>query len=68
MRSGNWKIVSLHPEAWELYDIAADRVGHNKAQHPDIVKRLSDEWDAWAKRPAAPAWSVRSPGCVNLHH
>ena len=52
MRSGNWKIVSLYPEAWELYDIAADRVERNNvaARHPDIVKRLSDEWDAWAKR------------------
>ena len=52
VRSGDWKIVSLYPEAWELYDIAADRVERNNvaAQHPDIVKRLSDEWDAWAKR------------------
>ena len=59
MRSGNWKIVSVYPEAWELYDIAADRVErHNvAAQHPDIVKRLSDQWDAWAKRTNVDPWS-----------
>ena len=64
VRSGNWKIVSLYPEAWELYDIAADRVErHNvAAQHPDIVKRLSDQWDAWAKRTNVDPW----PGPARL--
>ena len=64
VRSGNWKIVALYPEAWELYDIAADRVERNNvaAQHPDIVKRLSDEWDAWAKRTNVDPW----PGPARL--
>ena len=59
VRSGNWKIVSVYPEAWELYDIAADRVERNNvaARHPDIVKRLSDEWDAWAKRTNVDLWT-----------
>ena len=59
VRSGNWKIVSVYPEAWELYDIAADRVErHNvAARHPDVVKRLSDEWDAWAKRTNVDPWT-----------
>ena len=39
VRWGNWKIVSVYPEPWELYDIAADRVERNNvaAQHADIV-------------------------------
>jgi arylsulfatase len=58
VRSGNWKIVSLWRGEWELYDIAADRVERNNvaAQHPDVVKRLSDEWDAWAKRTNVDVW------------
>jgi arylsulfatase len=64
VRSGNWKIVSLYPEAWELYDIAADRVErHNvAAQHPDIVKRLSEQWNEWAKRTNVDPW----PGPARL--
>ena len=59
VRSGNWKIVSVYPEAWELYDMAADRVERNNvaAQHPDIVKRLSNEWDAWARRTNVDPWT-----------
>ena len=58
VRSGNWKIVSLWRGEWELYDIAADRVERNNvaAQHADVVKRLSDEWDAWAKRTNVDVW------------
>jgi arylsulfatase len=72
VRSGNWKIVSMFPGEWELYDIAADRVERNNvaAQHPDVVKTLSAEWDAWAKRtnvdpwqgPARAPWGDNAPG------
>ena len=58
VRSGNWKIVSTYPGAWELYDMTADRVERNNvaAQHPDIVSRLGAEWDAWAKRANVDPW------------
>src|SRR5688572_32505575 len=29
VRSGNWKLVSMYPDEWELYDMAADRVERN---------------------------------------
>jgi len=71
VRSGNWKIVSRFPDDWELYDIAADRVERNNvaAQHQDVVKMLSDEWEAWAKRinvdpwpgPALMPWGDNAP-------
>src|SRR4029078_8952813 len=36
VRSGNWKIVSVYPEAWELYDITADRV-----ERHDVARTIS---------------------------
>lgn len=60
VRMGKWKLVSeadlkgktykSHP--WELYDISVDRSELNDlaAQHPDLVKKMSDMWDAYAKR------------------
>ncbi|MBE9663978.1 arylsulfatase [Mucilaginibacter myungsuensis] len=60
VRMGKWKLVSeadlkgktykSHP--WELYDITTDRAELNDlaAQHPDLVKKMSDMWDAYAKR------------------
>ena len=45
-------------EEWELYDIAADRVERNNVagQHPDVVKQLAAEWEAWAKRTNVDTW------------
>jgi len=65
VRSGNWKIVSTFPDSWELYDMAADRTESNNvaAQHPDVVKTLGAEWDAWAKRTNVDVWNgpARAP-------
>ncbi|HEU4391237.1 MAG TPA: sulfatase-like hydrolase/transferase, partial [Blastocatellia bacterium] len=59
IRSGKWKLVSKYPDRWELYDIAADRVERNDlaATHPDIVRKLSVEWEAWAKRANVDQWT-----------
>ncbi len=58
VRSGNWKIVSTYPDDWELYDMAADRVESNNlaASHPELVRKLAAEWDAWAKRANVDPW------------
>ena len=58
VRSGNWKLVSTYPNGWELYDMSADRVERNDlaASHPDLVRRLAAEWDAWAKRANVDSW------------
>ena len=52
VRQGRWKLVSQSPNDWELYNVEVDRTEQNNlaAQHPDVVKRLSDSYDAWAKR------------------
>ncbi|MBC8351989.1 MAG: arylsulfatase [Planctomycetes bacterium] len=48
---GQWKLAALKNEPWELYDIDADRTELRDlaAEHLDIVKRLSVQWDGWAK-------------------
>jgi arylsulfatase len=65
MRQGKWKIVTEGPErvqagipippgheAWELYDVEADRCElYNLAgRYPDRVKTMSEMWDAWRER------------------
>jgi arylsulfatase A-like enzyme len=59
IRSGKWKLVSKYMDGWELYDITADRVERNDlaTKHPDIVKRLAAEWEAWAKRAKVDQWT-----------
>lgn len=50
--SGDWKMVAPNKKPWELYNLKTDRTEmHNLAdQYPDIVKQLSDAYDAWAVR------------------
>lgn len=60
VRVGDWKLVGrgvspasgLKPEKWELYDVQKDRTELNNlaSNHPEKVKELSTQWQAWAKR------------------
>jgi arylsulfatase A-like enzyme len=46
------KPVYDHAYAWELYDLASDpaELRNVADQHPDVVKDLSEQWQAWAAR------------------
>jgi arylsulfatase len=46
VRVGDWKLVAAKGEAWELYDLKADRAEqHNLAkQMPDKVQELEQAW------------------------
>jgi len=59
IRSGKWKLVSMYPDSWELYDLDADRVERNNvaAQHADVVATLSAAWEVWAKRANVDPWT-----------
>lgn len=48
---GQWKLVALKQQPWELYNIDEDRTELNDlaAEHPQLVNRLSAKWDVWAK-------------------
>ena len=51
IREGQWSLVNVknRPDAWELYDIAADPGEKTDVakEHPDVVKHLAAEYDAW---------------------
>jgi arylsulfatase A-like enzyme len=59
IRSGKWKLVMKYKGPWELYDIDADRTEqHDLAgRHPDLVKRLSSDWEEWAARADVDPWT-----------
>jgi arylsulfatase len=58
LREGKWKLVMKCTGPWELYDIEADRTEQHDlaSQQPELVKQLSTEWDAWAKRADVDPW------------
>jgi len=52
MRSEQSQLVREQSCTWELYDLSSDRseVNNVSDQHPEIVKELSEQWQAWADR------------------
>jgi arylsulfatase A-like enzyme len=59
IREGKWKLVQKFRQPWELHDMEADRTElHDLIKdHPDIAKKLEDEWIAWAKRAYVDDWN-----------
>ena len=51
-RSEQSQLVREQSCTWELYDLCSDRSEVNNVadQHPEIVKELSEQWQAWADR------------------
>jgi arylsulfatase A-like enzyme len=51
VHEGNWKLVAMRDQPWELYDMERDRTELNNlaAQHPDTVSRLAAQWNQWAE-------------------
>lgn len=58
VREGKWKLVSRHPENWELYDMEADRTEiHNLAgRDPGRVRRMTAMHAVWARRCGVMPW------------
>ncbi len=52
VRFGDWKLVALAGQPWELYDLSRDRTELNNlaARESDRVRDLSEKWEAWAVR------------------
>jgi arylsulfatase A-like enzyme len=63
IREGDWKLVSLKDEAWELYHLADDPTESRNliASQPEKAASLRTQWEQWAQRahvdtaPEAPA-------------
>lgn len=67
IRIGTWKLVSKHPNDWELYDMGADRTELNNlaAAQPERVREMSALWEAWAERVGVHAWPLQKPDSSN---
>ncbi len=52
VRQGDWKLVALEGQPWELYDLAKDRTETSDlaAKHPERVEELGGLWQGWAER------------------
>jgi len=52
IRDGKWKLVAKADQPWELYNIETDRIESTNLakQQPELVKRLGDQWEAYAAR------------------
>jgi arylsulfatase A-like enzyme len=63
VRAGQWKLVSMHPGRWELYDMSRDGTeGHDlSGRYRDTVKELAQTWDEWADRCGVPPWEEIAP-------
>ena len=66
IRVGDWKLVrkgnqrTEKIENWELYDLAQDRSELNNlaAKKPELVKKLAEQWEAFALHAHAKPWPV----------
>jgi arylsulfatase A-like enzyme len=61
IRQGNWKLVTenaTNPEAWELYDMSANRTETQNiaAAMPGKVEAMQQKWTAWAKQANVLPW------------
>lgn len=59
IRAGDWKLYRAgHDAPWQLYDLKADRTEQSNlaTAHPDTVKSLAAQWDAWAERANVKPW------------
>jgi arylsulfatase A-like enzyme len=60
VRDGKWKLVSRFPDAWELFDMEADRTElHDLAPtQPERTKAMAVMWDQWARRVGVQPWPM----------
>jgi arylsulfatase len=58
IRRGHFKLVAEHGKPWELYDLTTDRTESKNlaVERQDLVRELSAEYDAWAKRTNVLPW------------
>jgi arylsulfatase len=64
VREGPWKLVSRHPDEWELYKLDDDRTEmHNLAEaDPQRVRRLGRAYAGWARRCGVIPWAKLQSG------
>ncbi len=66
LRAGQWKLVRRHPQQWELYDMAADRMEtvDLAEQEPAMVRHLANQWQSCSAGIGVQPWeSIHSWRC-----
>ena len=60
IRQGKWKLVAAHGQAWELYDLEADRTELNNLanKYPERVDQLKAMYQSWAQRCGVLPWPI----------
>jgi len=58
IRQGRWKLVSRHPDHWELYDMEADRTELRDLApaNPQKAAELAARYERWAARTGVVPW------------
>jgi len=61
IRQGKWKLVAAHGQAWELYDLEADRTELNNLanKYPERVDQLKAMYQSWAQRCGVLPWPIK---------
>ena len=61
VRQGKWKLVSKHPNQWELYDLEADRTELNNLadEYPEKAEQLKAMYESWAERCGVQPWPIK---------
>ena len=60
VRRGDWKLVRIYGQPWELYDLAADPTEPHDVidEHRELAEELLELWIAWARRIGVRAFSA----------
>ena len=58
VRMGKWKLVSRHPQEWELFDLEADRTELNDLarSRPAKFRELKTAYEKWGARAGVVPW------------
>ncbi|WAJ71817.1 arylsulfatase [Catenovulum adriaticum] len=58
VRDGKWKLVSRYQEAWQLFDMEADRTETSDlfSKHPDIAQSMILQYERWFQRDLVDQW------------
>jgi arylsulfatase len=62
VRQGDWKLVALHKNEWELYNLRTDPLEKNNLikQEPEIASDLLSEYERWSREHGVRAWPLKA--------
>jgi len=60
VRQDNWKLVALHGQEWELYNLNKDPFENVDLinVYPDVAEKLINEYESWATKHKVAKWPI----------